>query len=253
MAKKKIVKSKQKQKQKQTQKQSIHIHLGKSSKSKSTASSNQPAKAVQPVIVSPIVQATLPATPISDFARLENKIAELTATHRSMPVRQVRIEPKVTTFEEPTKPETISKDDIRKNLFESETIKSKINENRIAYPSYYDTSIATPSSSAFYTAPSSEMSDYATPVEPVSIRVVKPILAKTPQQLEEERLARNARNYYNVPSSEISDMDTPTEPLSIRRGRPIVAKTPQQLEEERLAKNAKARERYAQKKKENPK
>lgn len=120
MAKKKVLKQKQKQKQKQTQKQSVIINLAKpATKRKPSDKPGQSAKSMQPIIV----QATQPVfpTPMYDFLRLENKIADLAKLGMSKPVEPVIAE---------LKPVAEMKPNVDK-------IREKIREGRLQYPSYY--------------------------------------------------------------------------------------------------------------------
>jgi len=163
MAKKKVLK--QKQKQKQTQKQSVIIHLGKSTQRKApTKPTPQPSRSMQPIIV----QATQPLfpTPSYDFSRLENKIADLAKLSISKPI-------------DPVISETISMTEMKPNV-NTEKIKEKVREARSQYPAFAEPVLE------------SEMVS-ATEAENIPVRRGRIPVAKTAEQLEAERLARNTR------------------------------------------------------------
>jgi hypothetical protein len=156
-----VGKSMKKPTQQQSQKQSIHIHLAKSAAKRkpNVATKQSPSISVNPVVY------TMPSYS-NDLTRLENKISELSTI----------IQPVKNTQEHIPLAEVQNKVEYYKNP----------NKNPVQFTS---PKILPKEPIAHYTSAESGAVD-----EPSFVRRRGPIpKAKTPEQLDEERLRRNAR------------------------------------------------------------
>ena len=162
---------KQKITTKQSQKQSVHIHLGKATTKRKTTSKSI-TKSSQPIVnVNPVVY-SMPSY-ANELTRLENKISELSSIVR--PVKQVKIE-------EPIKSETKSLAELQEKKIDYYNY-----QNRFSIPKQLPAE--PPTTTAHYTSESESI-----PLNQPFIRRRGRIpKAKTAEELEAERIARNAR------------------------------------------------------------